>query len=77
MWRVNINCDGEAWKLSGADFKKMVAEIQGYPCELIGSKKLPDGSRVMSYKMEEISEVESFQEACAKFAGFTTDFEAL
>ena len=74
MWKVNINCDQEVWKLYGADFKKMTA---GYPWELIGSKKLPDGSRIMSYKVEEISDVESLQEECAKFAGFTTDFEAL
>lgn len=74
MWRVNITCDGEAWKLSGANFKQMTA---GYPVALIGSKKLPDGSRIMSYKLEEIGEVESFQEGCAQFAGFTTDFEAL
>ena len=74
MWKVNINCDGEVWKLYGADFKKMTTE---YPCELVGSKKLPDGSRIMSYKIEEISDVESFQEGCAQFAGFTTDFESL
>jgi hypothetical protein len=74
MWKVNINCDQEVWKLYGADFKKMIAS---YPYELIGSKKLPDGSRIMSYKVDEISEVESFQEECAKFAGFITDFESL
>ena len=72
MSKVNINCDQEVWKLYEGDFKKMTAD---YPWELIGSKKLPDGSWIMSYKVEEISDVESLQEECAKFAGFTTDFE--
>lgn len=36
MWRVNITCDSEAWKVYGAEFKKMV---ENYQAELIGSKK--------------------------------------
>ncbi|MTJ06216.1 hypothetical protein [Anabaena sp. UHCC 0204] len=74
MWRVNITCDGEAWKVSGAEFKKMV---ENYQAELIGSKKMPDGTRIMGYKIEDVSEAESFQEECAKFVGFTSDFESL
>jgi hypothetical protein len=37
MWRVNITCDGEAWKVYGVEFKKMVGN---YQAELIGSKKI-------------------------------------
>jgi hypothetical protein len=74
MWRVNITCDGEAWKRYGADFKTMTDKYQG---ELIGSKKMPDGMRIMSYKVEDVSDAETFQEECANFAGFTADFESL
>jgi hypothetical protein len=74
MWRINITCDGEAWKVYGVEFKKMVEK---YQCELIGSKKMPDGKRIMSYKMEDVSEAEAFQEECTKFIGFISDFEAL
>ncbi|MBD2567306.1 hypothetical protein [Anabaena lutea] len=74
MWRVNITCDGEAWKLYGVDFKAIAAKYQG---ELIGSKKMPNGIRIMSYKIEDVSEAEAFQEECAEFAGFTSDFESL
>jgi hypothetical protein len=48
-----------------------------YPCELIGSQKMPDGSRIMCYKIESVDEAETFQEMCEKFAGFTTDYESL
>ena len=44
MWRVNITCDDQAWKLSGVEFKKIAENYKG---ELIGSKKitsLGDGS---------------------------------
>ncbi|CAN1209122.1 ABM domain-containing protein [Tumidithrix helvetica PCC 7403] len=74
MWRVNITCSGEAWKQSGADFTNLA---DSYQAELIGSKKMPDDTRIISYKIEDLSESESFQEDCAKFAGFTTDFESL
>jgi hypothetical protein len=74
MWRVNITCDSEAWKVSGGEFKKMV---ENYQAELIGSKKMPDGNRIMSYKIEDVSEAETFQEECTKFVGFISDFEAL
>jgi hypothetical protein len=74
MWRVNIRCDEAAWKAFGADFKAMTST---YPCELIGSQKMPDGSRIMGYKIETVDEAETFQEMCEKFAGFTTDYESL
>ncbi|MEA5511266.1 hypothetical protein VB715_15950 [Crocosphaera sp. UHCC 0190] len=73
MWRVNIHCDGDAWKRSGAEFKAMT---QNYQAELIVSQKRPDETRLMAYKIEDISEVENFQEDCTKFPGFTSDFES-
>jgi hypothetical protein len=51
--------------------------VVNYQAELIGSKKMPDGKRIMSYKIEDVSEAESFQEECTKFVGFISDFEAL
>jgi hypothetical protein len=51
--------------------------VGNYQAELIGSKKMPDGKRIMSYKIEDVSEAESFQEECTKFVGFISDFEAL
>ena len=33
MWRVNITCDDQAWKLSGVEFKKIAENYKG---ELIG-----------------------------------------
>jgi hypothetical protein len=74
MWRVNVTCSGEDWKKSGATFK-ILADT--FATVLIGSKKLPDETRIMSYKIEDFSEVESFQEECAQFTGFDTDFESL
>jgi hypothetical protein len=74
MWQVNITCSGEAWKHAGAAFSNLV---DTYQAELIGSKKMPDDTRIMSYKLEGISDLEAFQEDCSKFAGFTTDFESL
>ncbi|MDJ0731021.1 MAG: hypothetical protein QNJ33_13610 [Crocosphaera sp.] len=74
MWRINVRCDGSAWKQSGADFKTMTEK---YQVELIGSQKMRDETRIMAYKMEDISEVETFVEDCLKFPGFTADFESL
>jgi hypothetical protein len=74
MWRVNVNCSGDAWKLYATEFKTIAEKYQG---ELIGSKKMPDGTRIMSYKIEDVSDAEAFQEDCANFTGFTTDFESL
>lgn len=74
MWRINVRCNGDAWKQSGAAFKTMT---ENYPVELIGSQKMPDETRIMGYKMEDISEVETFIEDCTKFPGFTADFESL
>ncbi|MEE3716495.1 hypothetical protein V2H45_07040 [Tumidithrix elongata RA019] len=74
MWQVNITCSGEAWKLCGVDFAKLA---ETYQAELIGSKKMPDDTRIMSYKIEALCDSESFQEDCTKFEGFTTNFESL
>ncbi|BAZ79445.1 MAG: hypothetical protein ACKO9I_11100 [Sphaerospermopsis kisseleviana] len=74
MWRVNITCSGDAWKIHGAEFKTMA---QNYRGEVISSKKLPDGTRIMAYKIEDVSDAEEFQEKCANFPGFTSDFESL
>jgi hypothetical protein len=51
--------------------------VENYQAELIGSKKMPDGKRIMSYKIEDVSEAEAFQEQCTNFIGFISDFEAL
>jgi len=74
MWQVNIICDGEAWKRHGADFKNLIAN---YESELIVSKKMPDGQRIMGYKIEDISDAESLIEDCDQFAGFSANFESL
>ncbi|MBC1239947.1 MULTISPECIES: hypothetical protein [Nostoc] len=74
MWRVNISCSGDAWKVYGTEFKAIAEKYQG---ELISSKKMPDGTRIMSYKIDDVSDAEAFQEYCAHFAGFTSDFESL
>jgi hypothetical protein len=74
MWQVNIVCDGEAWKQHGANFKTLIAT---YESELIVSKKMPDGKRIMGYKIEDISDAESLIGDCAQFAGFSADFESL
>ncbi|MEA5552854.1 hypothetical protein VB713_18070 [Anabaena cylindrica UHCC 0172] len=74
MWRVNITCNEESWKLYGVEFKALAGKYKG---ELIGSKKMPNGIRIMGYKIEDVSEAEAFQEECAAFAGFTSDFESM
>jgi hypothetical protein len=74
MWRVNITCSGDAWKIHGAEFKTMAQNYQG---EVISSIKKPDGTRIMAYKIEDVSDAEEFQEKCANFPGFTSDFESL
>ena len=74
MWKVNITCSSDAWKQYGTEFKAIADKYQS---ELIGSKKLPDGTRIVSYKIEDVSDAEAFQEDCTNFAGFTSDFESL
>jgi hypothetical protein len=74
MWLVNIICSGDAWKIYGAEFKTMAENYQG---ELMSSKKLPDGTRIMAYKIEDVSDAEEFQENCSNFTGFTAEFESL
>ena len=74
MWKVNIFCDGEAWKQYGGAFKTL---LEKYESELIVSKKMPDERRIMGYKIEDISDAESLIEDCAQFEGFSADFESL
>ncbi|MBW4564865.1 MAG: hypothetical protein KME32_27835 [Mojavia pulchra JT2-VF2] len=74
MWQVNISCSEEAWKLSGAEFKALADKYQG---DCITSKKMPDGRRIMGYKIDDVSDAESFQEECQRFSGFIADFESL
>ncbi len=74
MWRVNITCSEEAWKLKATEFKTLADKYQG---NCITSKKMPDGTRFMAYKIEDVSDAESFQEECGNWAGFTSDFESL
>ena len=50
---------------------------ENYEVEVIGSQNMPDGTRIMGYKMEDISEVDTFIEDCTKFPGLTADFESL
>jgi hypothetical protein len=74
MWQVNVNCSAEDWKISGAEFKALADKYQG---SCITSKKLPDGQRIMVYKIEDVSDAEAFTEECQKFSGFTAYFESL
>lgn len=74
MWQVNINCSGEAWKNYGTEFKAL---LDKYPGDCITSKKMPDGQRIMVFKIEDVSNAEDFVAECQKFSGFTADFESL
>ncbi|MBW4612102.1 MAG: hypothetical protein KME21_02255 [Desmonostoc vinosum HA7617-LM4] len=74
MWQVNITCSGDAWKIYGSEFKAIADKYQG---DCTSSKKMPDGTRIMTYKIEDVSDAEAFQEDCTHFAGFTADFESL
>jgi hypothetical protein len=74
MWQVNITCSEEAWKRYATEFK---AVAEKYECEVLTSKKKPDGTRIMAYKLTDVSDAEAFQEDCANFTGFTSDFESL
>ncbi len=51
--------------------------VGGRRRQRIGSKKKPDGTRIMAYKLMDVSDAEAFQEDCANFVGFASDFEAL
>jgi predicted secreted hydrolase len=74
MWRVNITCSGDAWKLKATEFKTLADKYQG---DSISSKKMPDGTRIMAYKIEDVNDAEALQEECGNFPGFTSDFESL
>jgi len=74
MWQVNITCSGEAWKIYSTEFKALADKYRG---DCITSKKMPNGQRIMLYKVEDVSDAEAFVEECQKFSGFTADFESL
>ena len=74
MWLVNITCSNDAWKRYATEFKALTDKYQG---TCVSSKKMPDGTRLMKYKIEDASDAQTFQEDCASFAGFTADFESV
>jgi hypothetical protein len=74
MWLVTITASAEAWKLHGADFKAMADKYQS---TCVSSKKMPDGKRFMEYKIEDVGDVEAFQDECQNLVGFTATFESL
>lgn len=74
MWLVTINCSTDAWKQWSAAFLALVDKYQG---TCVSSKKTPNGDRTMEYKIEEVTDAESFQDECQSLAGFTARFESL
>jgi hypothetical protein len=61
MWLVNVTCSDNGWKRSAVEFKAMTHKFQG---NCVSSKKMPDGTRIMGYKIEDISDAESFSDEC-------------
>lgn len=74
MWLVTITCSADSWKRHAADFKGMADKYQG---SCISDKKMPDGKRLMEYKIEDVEDAEAFQAECQSLAGFTAQFESL
>lgn len=74
MWLVNITCSNDAWKRYATEFTAIADKYQG---TCVSSKKMPDGTRLMQFKIEDVSDAEAFQGDCASFAGFTADFESV
>jgi hypothetical protein len=74
MWLVNITCSGDAWKVYATEFKLLADK---YKSTCVSSKKMPDGTRIMGYKIDDVSDAEAFQEECTSFAGFTAYFESM
>ncbi|MBW4478269.1 MAG: hypothetical protein KME54_15755 [Tolypothrix brevis GSE-NOS-MK-07-07A] len=73
MWLLKVTCSSDAWKHSGVEFKTMTDKYQG---DCISSKRMPDGTRIMEYKIKDVSDVEAFYDECASLAGFTAYFES-
>ena len=75
MWLVTIQCSDDSWRIHGKTFKALAEK---YPASLISSKKMPgDDRRIMTYKLEEVSDAEEFTDECQSLAGFTALFESL
>lgn len=73
MWLVTITCSADAWKRYSADFKATADKYRG---SCVSAKKMPDGQRLMEYKIEDVDDAEAFQNECQNFAGFTAQFES-
>ncbi len=74
MWLVNITCPEDAWKRFVEDFQRLAEKSQGV---CITSKKMPDGTRIMKYKVEDVNDAETFAIDCSQLAGFKADFESM
>lgn len=74
MWLITINCSADAWKSLGT---QLLAVADKYSAVSVSSKKMADGERTMEYKIEDIGDVEAFQNELEQLEGFTADFEAL
>jgi hypothetical protein len=74
MWLVTITCSSDAWKRLSSDF---LAIADKYPGSCTSSKRMPDGKRLMEYKIEDVGDAEAFQDECQNLEGFTAVFESL
>jgi hypothetical protein len=75
MWLMTILCSADSWSAHAVEFNAIAAQ---YPATLISSKKMKgDQRRIMTYQLEDVGEVEAFQEACTRLQGFTTMFESM
>ncbi len=74
MWLVIISCSGDAWKRYAVEFKAIADK---YPGTCTSSKKMPDGQRLMEYKIEDVGDAEAFQDDCLNLEGFSARFESL
>ena len=74
MWLITINCSADAWKRLGT---QLLAIADKYAAVSVSSKKMTDGERTMKYKVEDVGDVEAFQDECQQLEGFTADFESL
>lgn len=74
MWLITINSSADAWKLLGTQF---LAIADKYAAVSVSAKKMTDGKRIMEYKLEDVGDVEAFQDECQQLEGFTAGFESL
>ena len=75
MWLITVQCSDDSWKIHGKTFKSIAEK---YPVSLISSKKMPGNDRrIMTYKLEDVSDAEEFTDECQGLEGFTAMFESL